>query len=136
MDEPSEFLHEVRNAASLADRTRALEVARGVFRVLFRTGREESCRAVASLLPEELETVWKPAFFTCLRPGPDGPDPDAGASFVRWLRREIPTLDDEDEARRCVRSVLRALRRRMDAERQVELGRILPEDLRNTWMSA
>lgn len=135
MDEPSEFLDEVRRACALEDRSRALETARGVFGVLLRAGGEGSCRSVAAHLPEELETVWKPAFFTCLREDASLPDGGREGAFVRQLREEVPALD-ADDADRAVRSVLRALRHRMDTEGQAELARSLPETLRKTWTSA
>lgn len=129
MDETSEFLDQVRHGTgAIGDRGRALDIARAVFFALLWSN-ARSCREVADLLPEELETVWKPALFTCLRrdPGPtDAPDDD----FLAHVQEHVPDLE-APAARAAVASVLRALQDHLEPPEQEALAELLPEDLRD-----
>lgn len=130
MDETSEFLDQVRHGTgAIGDRGRALDIARGVFFALLRTPGSSS-REVAELLPDQLETVWKPALFTCLRR--EGEPVDARADdFVSHVREQVPDLE-EPEARAAVASVLTALKDHLGPPEQAELAGLLPDDLRDT----
>lgn len=129
MDETSDFLDEIRHGTgAIGDRGRALDIARGVFFALLHS-HADACRDVAELLPDELETVWKPALFTCLR---REDDPTAGETgdFLTHVQGQVPDLR-EPEARAAVASVLRALKEHLDPPEQAELAELLPDELRD-----
>lgn len=127
MEETSEFLDRIRHGTgAIGDRGRALDIARGVFFALLRS-HASSCREVAELLPPELETIWKPALFTCLRR--EGEPGSASDDFLSHVRERVPDLKDP-EARAAVASVLRALKGHLGPSEQAELAGLLPDDLR------
>lgn len=130
MDETSDFLDQIRHGTgAIGDRGRALDIARGVFFALLHS-HADACRDVAELLPDELETVWKPALFTCLR-REDDPTPEGEADdFVSHVQEQVPDLE-EPEARAAVASVLRALTEHLEPPEQAELAELLPDELRD-----
>lgn len=129
MDATSEFLDRVRHGTgAVGDRGRALDIARGVFFALL-WSHADSCREVAELLPDELETVWKPALFTCLRREGE-PAGARNVDFLSQVQRQVPDLE-EPEARAAVASVLRALKEHLRPPDQTELAELLPDDLRD-----
>lgn len=130
MDETTEFLDQVRHGTgAIGDQGRALDIARAVFFALL-WSHANSCRQVARLLPDELETVWKPALFTCLRKeGGDGASEDR--TFVAHVQDHVPDLEDPTAARGAVASVLRALKDHLDAREQAELAELLPDELKD-----
>jgi len=66
-DATRQFLDRLERDAAVADREAALEGARAVFHALLESGESGDPDDVAALLPEELETLWKPAYYSCLR---------------------------------------------------------------------
>ena len=128
MDETTDFLDQVRHGTGeIGDQGRALEIARAVFFALLWT-HADSCREVAELLPEELETVWKPALFTCLRHERSNgrADPE---EFLVHVQERVPGMEDA-AARAAVSSVLRALKDHLEPPERAELADLLPADLK------
>lgn len=132
MDETSEFLDHVQDASPTRDRGRVLDVARGVFYALLRASGPRRCREVADLLPEELETVWKPAFFTCLRENRSPNGPPAGSTFLDLVRRRVPDMDEE-EFRGATSAVIDSLRPYLTPGEIEQLSSCLPDELRKRW---
>lgn len=134
MDETSEFLDEIRHGTgAIGDRGRALVIARAVFFALLRS-HADSCRDVAGLLPGELETIWKPALFNCLRSEGDPGAPRA-ETFLAFVQEQVGDLE-EPEARAAVASVLRALKRHLGTPEQTELAGLLPDELEDVLTAA
>lgn len=135
----SEFLDRVQKASDLRDHDRALEAVRGVYYALFVGTGDEGAREAAGHLPEDLETLWKPALFARLRedaftggPGGDGAGPPDREAFVARVRRHAPALE-EDAVERVTRAVLRELRPHLSADGRSALAPGLPDQLRNDW---
>ena len=140
----SEFLDRVQASAALEDHDQALEAVRAVFYALFRgigngSGREPT-REASEHLPEDLETLWKPALFACLgedrAAGEETSGVGTGASgseaFVVRVRRRAPDLDSE-RVERVARAVLHELRPLVPSEGRSALARGLPDHLRDDW---
>lgn len=137
----SEFLDRVQASASLESHAQALDAVRGVFYALFRGlgnghGREET-RNASDHLPEELETLWKPALFACLGEDRAGgrkasSGEAGGGAFVDRVRRQAPDLDG-DGVERVARAVLGELRPLVPADGRAALARGLPDHLRDDW---
>lgn len=129
-----DFLDEVQRHATFRDRDHTLEAVRAVFCGLMYGNGEAHCREVAELLPGELETVWKPSLFTCLRDhrSPNGTEP--AGDFTTVVRRRMPDLD-EDEVDALSRAVLRSLEPYLSPGDRNRLERLVPERLRNSWES-
>lgn len=123
-----EFLERIQSASPTEDPDRTLEAVRGIFYAMMQGTEETGCREVADLLPEELETIWKPALFTCLREhrSPDGPPADA--SFVDRVRRHAPDMEAE-EIERLTRAVLEGLAPRLSEEDRDRFFRAAPAEL-------
>lgn len=123
-----EFLERIQSASPAEDPDRTLEAVRAVFYAMMQGTDEHGCREVAALLPEELETIWKPALFTCLRDhrSADGPPPDA--DFVERVRRHVPDLEPE-EVERLTRAVLDGLVPRLSPEARERLLGEAPGEL-------
>jgi len=136
MDEPtSAFLEEIRRSRSLPAGCDDLDAARAVFYALLRAETEQGCRSLAAHFPEELETLWKPALYRCLREtrGEDAPDPPA--TFKDGVRAGMPEIGDGD-ARAVAEAVIDALVSRMSAPERNSLADALPEELRDTLTEA
>lgn len=123
-----EFLDRIESASPTGDRDRTLEAVRGVFYAMMQGGDEAGCREVAALLPEDLETLWKPALFTCLREqrSPDGPPADG--DFVARVRRRVPDLEPE-EIERLTRAVVDGLAPHLSEEERARLLGTAPGEL-------
>lgn len=122
-----EFLERIQSASPAEDPDRTLEAVRGIFYAMMQGTEETGCREVAGLLPEELETLWKPALFTCLREHRSSEGPPSDASFAERVRRHAPDLEDE-EIERLTRAVLDALAPRLSAEDRDRLLRSAPPE--------
>lgn len=123
-----EFLDRIQSASPAGDHDRTLEAVRGIFYAMMQCGDEEGCREVAALLPEELETLWKPALFTCLREhrSPEGPPDDV--DFVERARRGIPGMEP-GEIERMTRAVIDGLAPHLSEEERERLLRKTPPEL-------
>lgn len=125
------FLDQVQLQTAVNDRQRALVGVRAVFYGLMASPSRADLRRLVALFPEELETLWKPAFYTCLR---DRRERNGGSSpgFLEQVRTEMfPKASDGDDLdpRRMSRAVLGALRSRLsDLDRSV-LDEFVPEEL-------
>ena len=132
----SEFLDRVQASSTLRNHDRALEAVRGVFYAVILGAGDGEPRDVAEHLPEELETLWKPALFACLREGVEGDDeaprPPDRSAFVARVRRQAPELDGE-RVDRVARAVLRELRPHVSADGRSELAPGVPDHLRDDW---
>lgn len=124
-----DFLDRVQDHSSFGDRDRTLQAVRAVFCGLMHGNGEASCREVAGLLPGELETIWKPSLFTCLREHRSGNGTPGPADFTAVVRRRMPELDS-DEVAEVTRAVLLGLEPYLSAEDRERLERRLPERLR------
>jgi len=124
-----DFLDAVRRDSHFDDRDRTLEAVRAVFCGLMFGNGETHCREVAELLPGELETVWKPALFTCLREHRSANGTPAPSDFAGVVRRRMPELDDE-QVDAVSRAVLRSLSPYLAPEDRTRLERLVPERLR------
>lgn len=130
----SEFLERVQKSSALGDHDRTLDAVRGVFFALFLGVADGQERAAAEHLPDELEILWKPALFACLREEDEagaGERPDAEA-FVARVRRHAPALEGE-RVEPVARAVLRELRPRLSADGRSRLAAGLPDHLRDGW---
>lgn len=123
-----DFLDRIHSATTAEDPDRTLEAVRGVFYALMQADEEGGCRTVASLLPEELETLWKPALFTCLRDHRSEEGPPTYRSFVEAVRRRAPELEP-DEVGRLTRAVLDGLAPYLSKEDRDRLLRATPEEM-------
>ncbi len=123
-----EFLERIQSASPAEDPDRTLEAVRGIFYAMMQGTEEAGCQEVADLLPEELETLWKPALFTCLREHRSGDGPPADADFVDRVRRRVPEMEP-DEIGRLTRAVLDGLAPRLSEEDRDRLLRSAPAEL-------
>lgn len=123
-----EFLERIQHASPADDPDRTLQAVRGIFYAMMQGAEEDGCREVAGLLPEELETLWKPALFTCLREHRSSDGPPADASFVERVHRRVPDMEPE-EIERLTRAVLDGLAPRLPEEDRDRLLRSAPADL-------
>lgn len=121
-----DFLDRIQTASDLEDPDRTLEAVRGVFYALMQADDEGGCRTTAALMPEELETLWKPALFTCLREHRSEDGAPAGQSFVEAVRRRAPEVEPA-EVERLTRAVLDGLAPYLSEEDRDRLLRISPE---------
>lgn len=122
-----EFLDHVQRETAVEDRQRALVGVRAVFYGLMASPSRSDLRRLVALFPEELETLWKPAFYTCLRDRRDR-NGASGKSFLDLVRRHSRPAD-ELEADRMSRAVLEALRARLpDLDRRT-LDEFVPAEL-------
>lgn len=134
----SEFLERVQRASGLRDPDRTLEAVRGVFYALLLGAGNGQVRDAAEGLPEELETLWKPALFACLRQDGEARAPagssgrDAREDFVDRVRRQAPDLDGED-VEEVARAVLRELRPRLSPDARSRLIAAVPDGMRDDW---
>lgn len=134
----SEFLESVQATSSLGDPDLTLDAVRGVFYALLLGAGNRHVREASDHLPEELETLWKPALFACLReegdPAAEGGTGDAPGpeAFANRVRRQAPELDGEG-VEKVTRAVLQELRSRISARARSELARGLPAHLRDDW---
>lgn len=128
-----EFLEEVQRHATFSDRDHTLEAVRAVFCGLMYGNGEAHCREVAELLPGELETVWKPSLFNCLRDHRD-PNGERSADFVGVVRRRMPDLND-DEVDALTLAVLRSLEPYLSPRDRDRLEELVPGRLRDRWES-
>lgn len=124
----SEFLERIQSASPAEDPDRTLQAVRGIFYAMMQGVEEDGCREVAGLLPEELETLWKPALFTCLREHRSDEGPPADATFADRVRRHAPEMETE-EVERLTRAVLDALAPRLSADARERLFRSTPPEL-------
>lgn len=124
----TEFLDLVQDTASLQDRQQTVEGVRALFRALMEGQPDADAREIAALLPEDLETLWKPAFYRQLRGNGPGAGP-GGTSFPEQVRRHAPDLSDEQVDRLC-RAVGAGLHQHLDAEQRTALEAYLPAALR------
>ena len=124
----SDFLDEVQRHSSLEDRDRTLDAVRAVFCGLMYGNGESHCREVAELLPGELETVWKPSLFTCLREHRKRNGDAPPADFTGVVRRRMPELD-EDQVDVVTRAVLRSLSAYLGPEERRRLESLVPQRL-------
>lgn len=123
-----EFLERIQSASPVEDPDRTLEAVRAVFYAMMQGTDEHGCREVAALLPEELETIWKPALFTCLRDHRSSDGPPREADFVERVRRHVPDLEPE-EVERLTRAVLDGLVPRLSEEAREKLLGKAPEEM-------
>lgn len=129
-DQSSRFLDRVQQQAGIRERGRALSGTRAAFYALFRPLGPEGAGDLAESLPAGLESLWKPAYFQCLRNGDDGDGgepPDLEATLQR-VQRLTPTVNG-DEAGVLLETVVRALREELEPGRWDELSRHLPDGL-------
>lgn len=127
----TEFLDRVQDAASIPDRQEAVRGVRAVFRALMSRHGDQRVRELAALLPEELETLWKPAFYASLREPTLGSGSDGGRAMGREVAGEVPGLDEGD-GERLARAVVVALEPFLTADRRAELKPYLPAALRGS----
>jgi uncharacterized protein (DUF2267 family) len=136
MDEPtSAFLEEIRRSHALPAGCDDLDAARAVFYALLRAETEEGCRSLATHFPEELETLWKPALYRCLRETRGEERPDPPATFTEGVRARMPEIG-EGEAHAVAEAVLDALVSRMGAPERTSLAHALPEELKDALTEA
>lgn len=129
-----DFLDRVQSHSSLGDRNLTLEAVRAVFCGLMYGNGESHCREVAELLPGELETIWKPSLFTCLREHRTGNGTPRESDFTAVVQRRMPDLEAGDVAE-VTRAVLLGLEPYLSPEDRRGLERRLPERLRSVWES-
>lgn len=128
----SEFLERVQATSAVGGHDRTLAAVRGVFYALLRRADDGRTRELADHLPEELEALWKPALFACLRESdPDGRGAE-DPSFVERVRRRAPELDEEG-VEEVARAVLRELRPRLAPDARSELAGALPDRMEDGW---
>lgn len=132
-DQSSRFLDRVQEESGIRERGRALSGVRAVYYAVFRSLGQDGAGPLAESLPPELESLWKPAYFQCLRDdrdrdGPERPDVEEA---LRRVQRLTPTVNG-DEAGLLLRAVLRILREELEDERWAELSRNLPAELEET----
>lgn len=127
----TEFLDRVQDTASVPDRREAVQGVRTVFRTLMSRHGDQQVRELAALLPEELETLWKPAFYASLREETPGSGSDGGRPIGREVAGEVHGLD-EDDGERLARAVVAALEPFLTADRRAELKPYLPAGLRGS----
>lgn len=122
-----QFLDQVQRKTAVGDRQQALVGVRAVFYGLMAVPSRADLRRLAALFPEELETLWKPAFYTCLRDRRER-DERSGKRFLEHVREQVGPTDDVD-ARRMSRAVLGALRARLPELDRSTLDDFVPDDL-------
>lgn len=122
-----QFLDQVQRETAVEDRQQALVGVRAVFYGLMAEPSRSDLRRLAALFPEELETLWKPAFYTCLRDRRER-DGRSDRRFLEHVREQLGTADDLDP-RRMSRAVLGALRVRLPELDRSTLGDFVPDDL-------
>lgn len=128
----SDFLDQVQRHATFRDRDHTLEAVRAVFCGLMYGNGEAHCREVAELLPGELETVWKPSLFTCLREHRSANGTEGPPDFTGVVQRRMPRLD-EDEVDALSRAVLRSLEPYLSRRERARLTRLVPDRLQDSW---
>lgn len=129
-DESSRFLDRIQEDAGIHERGRALSGVRAVFYALFSSLQKERGGGLAETLPPELESLWKPAYFQCLRDGLNGAPAEASVEeALRRVQRLTPTVDS-DEASRLLGAVIRRLRDDLGPETWGRVEDRLPGDLR------
>lgn len=122
-----QFLDQVQRETAVEDRQQALLGVRAVFYGLMAGPSRADLRRLAALLPEELETLWKPAFYTCLRDRRER-DERSVKRFLEHVREQVGPTDDLD-ARRMSRVVLEALRARLPELDRSTLDDFVPGEL-------
>lgn len=121
-----QFLDQVQRETAVEDRQQALVGVRAVFYGLMAEPSRAELRRLAALFPEELETLWKPAFYTCLRDR-RARDERSGKRFLEHVREQVDPTDVLD-ARRMSRAVLGALRGRLPEPDRSTLDDFVPDD--------
>lgn len=126
----SPFLDRVEETAPLHDRDRLADGVRAVFYALFGAVEDDELEGVAKLLPSELETLWKPAYFQLLRDaGAPAPPPALAAGEaddpVEVVRQRAAPLSRE-EAETLTAAVLGALRDELNGSEWDRFARSLP----------
>lgn len=121
-----EFLSQVEPSLPAGRREDAVATVRAVFRALMSDPGRVELREFRTLLPEDLETLWKPAFYACLREQDGQAEGTNGAGLTARVRSEMPDLSP-DEARELTRAVLNGLRPHLTVEQQTRLDGFLPE---------
>lgn len=122
-----QFLDQVQRETAVEDRQQALVGVRAVFYGLMAEPSRADLRRLAALFPEELETLWKPAFYTCLRDRREQ-DERSGKRFLEHVREQVGPTDGLD-ARRMSRAVLEALRGGLPEPDRSTLDDFVPDDL-------
>lgn len=132
MDEPtSEFLDDIRRSHTLPPGSEALDAARAVFYALLRADSEDGCRRIAGFFPEELETLWKPAFYRCLREQRRDEGPSMPRDVEGRMRVHSPELGEGDPTG-LARAVLEALASRLEDGERRDLAETLPDELKDS----
>lgn len=122
-----QFLDQVQRETAVEDRQQALVGVRGVFYGLMAEPSRADLRRLAALFPDELETLWKPAFYTCLRDRRER-DERSRERLLEHVREQVAPTDGLD-ARRMSRAVLGALRTRLPEADRGTLDDFVPDDL-------
>ncbi|MFW6010561.1 MAG: DUF2267 domain-containing protein [Gemmatimonadota bacterium] len=126
-----QFLDQVQRETAVEDRQQALVGVRAVFYGLMAEPSRADLRRLAALFPEELETLWKPAFYTRLRDRREreGPSEEEFLERVRGRVRDGTSSEVDLDARRMSRVVLGALRSRLPEPDRATLDDFVPDDL-------
>lgn len=126
-----QFLDQVQRETAVEDRQRALVGVRAVFYGLMAGPSRADLRRLVALFPEELETLWKPAFYTCLRDRRERTGGPSGSFLERVRRRARPETGDVDDLDplRMSRAVLDALRSGVSDLDRRTLDGFVPEEL-------
>lgn len=122
-----QFLDQVQRETAVEDRQQALVGVRGVFYGLMAEPSRADLRRLAALFPDELETLWKPAFYTCLRDRRER-DERSRERLLEHVREQVAPTDGLD-ARRMSQAVLGALRARLPEADRGTLDDFVPDDL-------
>lgn len=131
-DQSSRFLDRVQEESGIRERGRALSGVRAVFYALFRPLGVDGAGDLAESLPRELESLWKPAYFQCLRDGSgDEPVGSDVQEALRRVQRLTPTVNG-DEADLLLDAVVETLHEELEEERWDQLSRHLPGELERT----
>lgn len=121
-----QFLSQVEPSLPAGRREDAVSTVRAVFRALMSEPGRAELEEFRTLLPEDLETLWKPAFYTCLRKQDAGEGGTNGAGLTARVRSEMPDLSPE-EAREVARAVVDGLRPHLTVEQETRLEAFLPD---------
>lgn len=128
-DQSSRFLDRVQEESGIRERGRALSGVRAVFYALFRPLGNDRAGGLAETLPPELESLWKPAYFQCLRDGLNGGGDEEGVHVaLRRVQRLTPTVTG-DEAGELLDAVIGVLRTELDGDDWGEISSRLPDGL-------
>lgn len=128
----TEFLDQVQSRSFVGERDRAVAGSRAVFYALFVGRSDEETRRLAELLPEDLESLWKPPSFELLREESSGRSPETEEEFFETVLDRLDRLS-LDGARRLARAVLVSLREHLTPATWSEVAELLPPGLRTVW---